>query len=88
MKTIVNDVEITPEIATVLREWFHEDAVVCMPAMFVDDLNVVQDILCRVLIDPNMINEEDVKTCISFLICIKDEFKKLTPLKTKTNNDE
>jgi len=79
MKTQINGIEITPEMAELLEEWFEEDRE-SSPSIFVKYLNSIQDLLCRVLIDHNLVKEADVKDCISSIICIKDNFNRLIPV--------
>jgi len=78
MKTQINGIEITPGMAELLEEWF-EEGEESTPSLFVKHLNSIQDLLCRVLIDHNLVKEVDVKDCIASLICIKDDFKRLIP---------
>jgi hypothetical protein len=84
MKTVVNGVEITPQIAEVLRNWLDESMVEnTTPFIYVKWLSRIQDYLTRIWVDKDD-DEEDIpelKECMNSLIVIKDELKKIIPEK-------
>jgi hypothetical protein len=83
MKTIVNGVEITPQMANVLHEWyngvFFEDM---PPVQYAKKLSKIQDYLTRLLVDNTDNTEEDIlelKKCISCLLQIRDDMEMFIP---------
>jgi hypothetical protein len=78
MKTIVNGVVITEEMAEVLKKWYNPSLSETEPSLYVRGLGNIQDYLIRVWID---IDSDEVATlefkeCMSWLLMIKDDLQK------------
>jgi hypothetical protein len=86
MKTTVNGIEITPEMAEVLRRWYDYPCIEDMePCLYIRWLSDIQDYLTRVWVDKSD-DAEDIPTlkeCVNRLIEIKDDLKLFIPQKTK-----
>jgi len=84
MKTQINGVEITPQMAGVFKEWYDQSVVEnTQPYIYTRWLSQIQDFLTRILIDMDD-DDEDVskaKNCLEKTIQIKDDFEKLIPEK-------
>jgi hypothetical protein len=85
MKTEVNGVEITPEMAEALKEWYDTDGGEAMPEYFIHCLSHVQDCMTRYLIGSNPLSEAELKDCVSEIIFVKDELKPFVLKKEAAN---
>ena len=82
MTTIVDGVEITPNITSVLKEWndtSYDGEVV--PVRYLRYLSTIQDHLTRLLVEMGDMKEDDIKECIGDIIFIKDDIAKFIPEK-------
>jgi hypothetical protein len=81
MKTMIDGVEITPEIAKRLTKWYASEWDKSYPEMFVDDLSETQDCLTRMLIDGTKVTEGTIKRCLGYVIALKDDLAGFIPQK-------
>jgi hypothetical protein len=72
MKTMIEGVEITPTMSNVLKKWYLNavDADDVLPNVYVQELQEVQDFLCR-----NLCEYDEVKRLINTVINLKDDLK-------------
>ena len=84
MITQINGIEITPNMAEVLNEWYSDKIVEnTQPSIYFEWLSEIQDYLTRDLTDTGY-NEKKFPIlieCLDTIIQIKDDFKKLIPEK-------
>jgi hypothetical protein len=83
MKTIVDGVEITPQMAKVLHVWYDYSFFEDMPPVwYAETLSKIQDYLTRLLVDNTDNTEEELlelKDCISCLLQLRDDMKMFIP---------
>ena len=81
MKTTVNGVEITPQIAEVLASWYETNDLdpETKPEIYACWLSDVQDCLTRILMDTCKMDNEQVKHCLTAVIYLKDELRRFIP---------
>jgi hypothetical protein len=77
MKTQINGVVVTPEMAEVLQEWYRYAE--SLPEAYVKDLGEIQDLLCTLLDDRELYSA--VRSSLSALIYIKNDLRKFIPRK-------
>ncbi len=83
MKTEINGVEITPEMAEVLKSWYDysPDFEISTPERYEKQLAKVQDCLTRILLNLEDVSKNTLESCLSGVICIKDDLGKFIPKK-------
>lgn len=69
--TKIGEVEITPQIASVLEKWFQADLEETEIDKHIQWMNHIQDFLCRVIVDESP-DPEVAKSCLAKLLIIKD----------------
>jgi hypothetical protein len=83
VKTIIENVEITPAIAEVLSDWYKRSGPMddIQPKVYVNWLGKVQDYLSRIWVDmdEDQGDTETLKACLSFVIVIKDNIERFIP---------
>jgi hypothetical protein len=89
-RTIVNGVEISPEITEVLRRWYDYPCIEDMePYLYIQWLSDIQDYRTRIWVNRND-DAEDISTlkdCVNGLIQIKDDLKRFIPQKKNESNE-
>jgi hypothetical protein len=91
MKTIINGVEITPQMGEVLHRWFDcELAEDIQPFVYVKLLARTQDYLTRVWVDKYDDDEDipELKEGVSCLLDIKNDLSRFIPDKKTGKTDE
>ena len=81
MKTVVNGIEITPQIAEVLASWYRTDSLdpKAKPEIYASWLSGVQDCLTRTLLDIRNVDKKQIKHCLCSVIYVKDELRRFIP---------
>jgi hypothetical protein len=80
MKTVIEGVEITPQISEILKKWFIFNPRIdeSYPEYYALQLGVIQDYLCRKL-DEYDAELEEIRQMLIIIVSMKDDFKQLIP---------
>jgi len=84
MKTMIDGIEITPEMVEVLKKWYNTKSPEDIePRIYVRWLGKIQDYLTRIWVnmDDDEENVAEFKECVNCLIVIKDDLNRFIPEK-------
>jgi len=80
MKTQINGIEITPQMAAMLKSWYQSPGE-SQPECYVRWISKIQDYLMRVWVDKDDDDDDipQLKECVSALMVIKDDLSNFIP---------